>query len=430
MTNPVMNGLPVNRLPIELFAPSKANLETLPLSCLSQRPPDVYTLATGDVLGIWIEGIFANPEAQTPPPAQLYVPEKLQLNLANQAPGLGYPVPVERDGTIVLPVVGPIPAAGKSLADVREAVRRAFTVEKRILKEGQEGVIVTLIRPRTERITVIRQEHGQAPGSVLDLPAHESDVLTALARTGGLPLDESFDGVMIMRAGCKRDTLVQQLRSPAWHVTAPCADGSVLWIPMRIKKGEPLPFSPEDVVLHSGDVVLVKNRAREVFYTAGLLPAGEHTLPRDYDLDAVTAIARIRGTMVNGGFLINNTSYPPAPTTLPGMGSPSPNLLIVLRRTPSGGRVPIRVDMNKALVDPRESLLVQAEDILVLQEQPGQALVRYFNDTFANFNFVWHPLNSKHFGFAADLASPSRIPARMFYQYQTLQSPQQVLPQP
>ena len=59
----------------------------------------------------------------------------------------------------------------------------------------------------------------------------------------------------------------------------------------------------------------------------------------------------------------------------------------MIRRTPGGGQVPISVDLNLALRDPRERILVQPGDILILQETKGEALARYLSDVF-NFSIV------------------------------------------
>ena len=67
----------------------------------------------------------------------------------------------------------------------------------------------------------------------------------------------------------------------------------------------------------------------------------------------------------------------------PGLGNPSPSLLTVLRKTPNNGQVAIRVDLNEALRDPRENILVQAGDILLLQETPGEAIARYTSEVFS-----------------------------------------------
>ena len=71
-----------------------------------------------------------------------------------------------------------------------------------------------------------------------------------------------------------------------------------------------------------------------------------------------------------------------------GIGNPSPNLLSVLRQTPNGGQVTIRVDLDEAARDPRMNILVQAGDVLIMQEAPDQAITRYVTQIFQlNFFF-------------------------------------------
>lgn len=52
----------------------------------------------------------------------------------------------------------------------------------------------------------------------------------------------------------------------------------------------------------------------------------------------------------------------------------------MLRRTSDGRQVNIRVDLNQALRDPRENILVQAGDTLLLQETPNEAMTRYLTN--------------------------------------------------
>jgi hypothetical protein len=42
--------------------------------------------------------------------------------------------------------------------------------------------------------------------------------------------------------------------------------------------------------------------------------------------------------------------------------------------------VPIRVDLDRAFCDPRERIIVQPQDVLILQETPCQAFVRWLTD--------------------------------------------------
>ena len=154
------------------------------------------------------------------------------------------------------------------------------------------------------------------------------------------------------------------------------------YIPIRWAAGEPLPFEPEDAILHDGDVVLLESRIDDLFYTGGLLPAAERVLPCDYDLDVVEAVAQIQGTLVNGAFGGSNFT---GRLIQQGIGNPNPSALTVIRQTANGGQILISVDLNRALVDARERILVRPGDLLILQESKSEAVARYANDIF-NFN--------------------------------------------
>jgi hypothetical protein len=153
-----------------------------------------------------------------------------------------------------------------------------------------------------------------------------------------------------------------------------------------LRPGQKPPFRPEDIILRTGDIVFIEARQAEVFYTGGLLPPGEHLLPRDIDLDVVEAVARVQGPLVSSGVTAGNIS---GSFLAGGLGVPPPRLLSVLRRTPEGCQMTIRVDLHQALCDPRERILVQPGDVLILQENPGDAVVRYFTQVF-QLNFVFN----------------------------------------
>ena len=106
-----------------------------------------------------------------------------------------------------------------------------------------------------------------------------------------------------------------------------------------------------------------------------LLPSGQYRLPRDHDMDVVEAVSFVHGTIANGGFQTNSVFTSSFLDS--GIGGPSPSLVIVLRRTPDGRQVPIRVDLNLALNDSRERILIQPNDVVLLQETPDEATTRY-----------------------------------------------------
>jgi hypothetical protein len=423
----VGKGVPVDRLPPECLASSREQTWPIPLSLLRQQPPDVYTLAPGDVLGVWIEGVLGDKDQAIP----VRLPERPDLPT-----GMGFPVPVRSEGTISLPYVAPIQVGNLSLDQAQEAIRKAYTSHNRvILKPGSERIILTLLRRRQSQVLVFRHDSGGepsfeqqdsgctfgptgfAPGSqevlrstkrstgfTVDLPAFENDVLHALSRTGGLPGLDSANEIVIQRGFVNGEqdwkTALALLTNGQGPDGTPPGDGSppaggagqVIRIPLRLHAGEKFDLKPEDILLHTGDIVYVPPRAVEVFYAGGLLPAGAFILPRDRDLDVLEAIAQIRGPLVNGGFNVNNLSGALIP---PGIGGPSPSLLSVLRKTPCGAQVTIRVDLNRALCDRRERILVQPGDFLILQETPKEALARYITQLFKLTGY-WQVIHGAH----------------------------------
>jgi hypothetical protein len=294
-----------------------------------------------------------------------------------------------------------------TIEQAEEAVKKAYMQREIVLPEESQ-ILVSLLRPRYVRVLVIRDDSQQRQltlqtesllglgtsqtqigggregvGMVLELPAYENDVLNALTRTGGLPGLESTQEVVIQRGywDGESDAMNGEYGHPTQADLAgdPDRQRRIIRIPMRVRPGETPPIRPQDVVLHSGDIVLVRAREPEFYYTGGLLPASEVPLPNDYDLTVVEAILKVRGPLLNAAFNASNLNGTVLPT---GIGNPSPSLLAVLRQTPNGGQVTIRVDLNEAMRDPRENMLVQAGDVLLLQETPDEAIARYVTQVF------------------------------------------------
>lgn len=409
LTNPVAQGIPVRLLAPELLAEPKEGKDTIPLEWLGQRRPEYHQLAAGDVIGVYIEGVIGGSD-ELPP---FTLPE------GNRPPALGFPVPVRNDGTVLLPLVDPVLVAGMSVAEARMAIINAYTGGDTPVLDGQAAIIVELFQPRRVRVLVIRQDSpndeftfsstgplnragvggleltrggGPGRGQAIELPAYENDVLNALVRTGGLPGLDAVNEVVVRRGGFQGTEVVTD-----W------GDGTrVTRIPLRLPVGAPRPFSEEDIVLNDGDIIFVEARDSELFYTGGLLPPAEIQLPRDYDLDVVEAVIQVSGPLLNGGVNGNNLS---GGITAAGIGNPSPSLLSVIRRTEDGRQVNIRVDLTRALKDPRENILVRENDILILQETPGEAFARYTKDALL-LNFLFNFLQRQDATGTANLVIP------------------------
>jgi len=415
LSNPVANGIPVRLLPPELLAEPREDKQTIPLTALRQKPPDSYRLASGDVLGVWVEGVLGQ-EDQPPPIIQgLAGTPGVSANLGSggRPPAIGVPIPIRPDGTLPLPLVDPIKVDGMTLEQAEQAVAKAYTVAKQILKPNKARIIVTLVRPRQYHVLIIRQDSGgltiggtgvigntkRGTGAAIDLPAYENDVLNALAVTGGLPGLDAVNEVVIERGAFDPDhdisAWLQAYASGAPgcnSLTTAGRNTHFIRIPIRMRPGDPLPFRPDDVILQTGDIVFIEERTTEVWYTGGLLPPAEHVLPRDRDLDVIQAIVQGGFELVSPGVSSGNLT---GTLIAPGIGTPIPSLLSVIRRTPNGQQVNIRVDANRALRDPRERLLIQAGDIVILQETPSEAFARYILQKFS-LSVDWQLIHGPH----------------------------------
>lgn len=408
LTNPI-NGIPARRLPSNFFTEPKSRLVPIDVSRLGQEPPREYLLDGGDILGVYIEGVlpFNNPD-QPPPPPPVNFPAENSL----QPPSLGYPIAVQEDGAIALPLIKPLKVKGLTVEQVRELIRKSY-LDSKILNEGNSRVltpIVTIIQERTVAVVVIRQDLGatqgagsqgalsqrylrggdrSAAGNTLKLRAYQNDVLHALMQTGGLPGLNAKNEVRVLRATSKntkaRDEFVRNFYAQYYSNPDPCGcppplpdDPSILKIPLRMQPGVTPTFRPEDMILNEGDVVYIDSREAEVFYTGGLLQAGEFPIPRDYDLDVLGAMA-LAGTGVNsqrsGGF-----------GGLAGtLGAVPPGRLYIVRKLPCDGQVTIEVDINKAINNPRDRPLIQPGDTLILQYKPQEELLNFGLGSFFTY---------------------------------------------
>jgi protein involved in polysaccharide export with SLBB domain len=387
-SNPVGQGIPVSRLPPEFLAEPKQGYAYIPLTALRQPTPDAYLVDKGDVLGIYIEGVLG--DKTQPPPVRF-------AELPNVPPSIGFPIPVREDGTLPLPLIEPVNVRGMTVAEIEAAIRKAFIPK---LVNPDKHIFVSLVRPRTYHIQVVRQDAGggtsvpintggllygqrRNSGAAIDLPAYENDVLNALNRSGGLPGLEAAEEVVVQHEITGQGTKVTR-------------------IPLKMRPGEPVPFSTQDIVLNNGDVVFVEARNTEVFYTGGLLLPRQFIIPRDYDLRVVEAVALAGGPMINGLFSQNNLTGQVGNT---GLSSPSPSHVTVLRRTKHEGLIPIIVNLNVAYNDLRENIIVQSGDVIILQETLGESMTRYVTG-IVRFNYLEFFFNNSHTISSGSVSAP------------------------
>ena len=204
-----LHGTPVQAIPWDERGISRANMETIDLSRLGQAAPPAHLVDTGDVLAVYVEGFLGKIE-EVPP---VYMPQNSEIH-----PSLGYPIPVREDGTISLPQIRPIMVRGMTIAQVEDMVRRTYTTDTGLLQQGSERILVSLQKPRTFKVTVLRQETsnttvmatgaggsiqlGQSKkgtGQIVVLPVGENDVLRALTLSGGLPGLDAQNAIYVLR---------------------------------------------------------------------------------------------------------------------------------------------------------------------------------------------------------------------------------------
>lgn len=151
----------------------------------------------------------------------------------------------------------------------------------------------------------------------------------------------------------------------------------VIRIPVRLGPGEHTDVKESDIILYDGDIVFIESRETEVFYTGGLLGGGQYTLPRDYDLDVLGAIAIAQGNRGGGGGGSRATQSIGGQSALNADVSISASQLIVLRPLPDGNQLTLQIDLYEAVRNPNERITVQPGDYLILQYTRAEAIMAF-----------------------------------------------------
>lgn len=398
----VHESIPASRVPHVLRAEPKEGRMPFPLTALGQEKPAEHIIGPGDQLSIYVYGVIPPGVDATPilersqPVNQRYYPPYGSVIGATT----GLPVKVDAEGAVELPLVDKVQLGGLTIPEATLAVKSAYRA-KEVTREETERVQVTLISARVNRVVVLREDTPSTPVSlvkpgqvdhihrgsadVVDLPVYENDVLHALAITGGLPGTDAAREIWVFkRAGLTNPHAIcpeeLQIRTASYSAEASCDNSQVVRIPLTGCPGEELPFRTCDIMLEDGDVVYVPRR-EEYFYIGGLVGGAKIPIPRDEDIDVIEAVSLANGSV---GGPLGQSGQALA------QGSPGhmikPTRVIILRTLPDGRQVPIRVDLARAMKDPRERILIQANDVVMLQFKPHQAVV---NGALNFLNLTW-----------------------------------------
>jgi protein involved in polysaccharide export with SLBB domain len=372
------NDIPASRLPLELRGCSHSDLVPINLASLRQEAKEDYTVDAGDVVGVFVPGIVPPDVAQTPVLQTTrsfndvyYPPGGLVMG-----PGLGIPLEVTARGLLELPLTSALDVRGMTLPEIQEKVMTKY-LQEGMLKDTKTPAQISVIRKRVHRVMVIREDINapnlyksrtqtvvseRGTGELVDLPAFENDVLHALSVSGGLPGTDAYNRIWIFR-GADETVLQQELLNAAesdnWESLA--KQYRATCIPLKIRQGETLPFSPADIILNTGDVVYVEGHKHQWFYTGGFMPGGQFALPRDEDIDVLEAIAMATGQIGSQALT----------TGLGQLRSP-PTSVVIVRKLADGQQFRIRVDMAKATRDANERVLIQPDDLLMVYYKPRE----------------------------------------------------------
>ncbi len=375
---------------------SRSSMESINPILLRADPVEAYRLGPGDTLGIYLESLTGAPNQPIP----VHQPDPS----TNLPPATGYPFTVRDDGTIALPkMLHSLNVEGLTLMETQSLIHRVYVEVLKIL--GPDAVItVSMIRPRTYHVVVIREDvraddlrYGSSNASqgkgvaligtedrgaakTLDLWAGQNDVLNALNKTGGMPSMLAKNEVIVLRGGHDEITGSDMLLGNKNTNTgnSPYVNGNpnIVRIPLRVRPGQAFPeLTQDDITLKDGDVIVVQSREAEVFYTGGMLQGGMYPIPRDFDLDVFSAMSLAGGSVaVAAGGTTNRGSS---------IGNIIPPTRLLVIREVNGYQRAIKIDMKQGLTDPSQRILIQPNDLIMLEYTPTEVVMNMFLSTFS-----------------------------------------------
>jgi len=153
----IRNSVPAQQVPAWQLE-QQPTVQTFPeVEYLRAPKPKTYLLDSGDVLGVFLEGLLGRPGDA--PPVH-FPPESSSLG-----PSIGFPFVVQENGTVSLPAVDPIPVRGLTIEQAEGLIKSVYTGAGRAgssILTGQSKVIVTLQRKRTINVIVVRQDNSSS----------------------------------------------------------------------------------------------------------------------------------------------------------------------------------------------------------------------------------------------------------------------------
>lgn len=134
--------------------------------------------------------------ADTSSDYRLVTGDKLRIEIYKD-PQLSQSLQVRPDGKITLPLIGDVPAAGKTSSELRESLATS-------LKEYITNPVVTVIVVETMPQTIHVMGEVNAPGP--QTVTGETSIIQALAAAGGFKLFANKKEIQVLRKGSKGET--------------------------------------------------------------------------------------------------------------------------------------------------------------------------------------------------------------------------------
>lgn len=278
---------------------------------------------------------------------------------------------VADDGTIDVPIVGPVPVAGLEAYDASQNIT-SLAIERGMYR--RPIVTVEIKSKAVNRITIMGAV--DEPG-IHEIPRGSCDLVSALAASGGLT-DEASSVVEIIRqpnfqylSKQSATSEAKQSESPSTIELAsyqqlghpgaqPAAAGWKAGQTIQLDLTNKRPTGPIDFKLRDRDIIRVLPRKEEMIYVAGLVEEpGQFNLPPTQDVHLLDAIALAGGK-----------------------SSPVADKIFVIRRLENQPEpIVIQASLSNAKKNGLENLRLQAGDTVSVERTPSTVVV----DTIGKF---------------------------------------------
>jgi polysaccharide export outer membrane protein len=294
---------------------------------------------------------------------ELQIPSVLQVAAAPPSDSPEFPRPhfcrVYDDGTITVPLVGQIQAAGRSLAEVEVAITDAYYPKYCV---SRPSIVARIAEYRTAKVSITGAVEN--PG-VYELRTDQMSLVSLMMAAGGI-VDEGAAVINITTrarpeatsANKEKNVRTEPCQAPgtvntdnAAKVTGQAGDTNMAAEDYTITlpvKGLNIPFA--DVAVREGDTVVVERLEQPVFSVVGLVDKpGNFPYPPDARYNLMQALA------FAGGF---NLVADPRYTT-------------VHRQKPDGTTVSVTFEMvNDSRLTDASTILIKPGDIVSVEHTP------------------------------------------------------------